>query len=229
LEEEKLLRPLNNLLILLYLCGFCESALADTQPINSCQISKKSCSDKNVSFENEILKLADDSIKKVETIRNDTEFQTLVGELQNRLTISPLQSRDKLIPGELYIFVSFSMGERALLNLAKEAKEYGATLILRGFKERSYKKTALALQKIIEKTGQGFLIDPELYTLFNIISVPTYVLTKSLLPSAEIRTSTPTHDRLNGHVSIRYALETFAKSGNFQEDANLILKKSEAK
>ncbi len=196
--------------------------------MNSCSISKKSCSHNKVSFDNEILKLADDSFKKVETLRKDAEFQTLVSELQNKsTTLNTEQHTDKLSLGELYIFVSFSMGEKALLNLAREAKLFGATLILRGFKERSYKKTAQALQKIIEKTGQGFLIDPELYKLFYIESVPSFILTEPFNLSSQERFSTPIHDRLRGHVSIRYALETFAKSGDFQEKANFIIKRGE--
>lgn len=211
-----MLRTLNNLLILLYIIGFSETLSAA-----SCSISKKSCSHTNTEFETEILKLVKDSYKKVEALQQDQDFQTLVGELKNQ-TPPPLQSQR--IPGELYIFVSFSMGEKALLNLAHEAKIFGATLILRGFKGGNYKKTAQALQKVIEKTGQGFLIDPELYTLFNITSVPTFILTKPFDVSPQERIATPLHDRLQGHVSIRYALETFAKSGEFQAQAQLMLR-----
>ncbi len=220
-----------NILISLYLFGFCESAFADSQPINSCQISRKSCSHTQTEFEKEFLKLVDESFKKVEVLQQDQDFQTLVGELKNQIqsSLKSQQIPDKQRPGELYIFVSFSMGEKALLNLAREAKEFGGTIILRGFKDRSYKKTAQSLQKIIEKTGQCFFIDPELYTLFNIMTVPTYVFTKPLLPVAELRTSTPTHDRLQGHVSIRYALEAFAKSGDFQSQAKNMLEQREAK
>ena len=60
-----------------------------------------------------------------------------------------------LSEASLYIFVSFSLGEKALLNLAREAKQFDAILVLRGFKEGSYRKTAQALQEIITKTGQG--------------------------------------------------------------------------
>jgi conjugal transfer pilus assembly protein TrbC len=123
-----------------------------------------------------------------------------------------------------YIFVSFSLGEKALLNLAQEAKQYGAILVLRGFKDGSYTKTAKALQNIIVKTGQGVVIDPELYSLFQITAVPTFVLTKPFSLQPQERIQTPIHDKLQGHVSVRYALETFAKEGDLGNEAQSLLK-----
>ena len=125
----------------------------------------------------------------------------------------------------LYLFVSFSLGEKALLNLAQEAKRWNATLVLRGFIEGSYAKTAKALQNIIIKTGQGFIIDPELFSLFAVTAVPTYVLSYPFQLNAVERTQTPLHDRIRGHVSIHYALEQFAKSGDLKEEANSLLEK----
>ncbi|MBX9786234.1 MAG: type-F conjugative transfer system pilin assembly protein TrbC, partial [Alphaproteobacteria bacterium] len=141
-------------------------------------------------------------------------------------------------PGELTLFVSFSMGEKALLNLAHEAKIYGTTLVLRGFKDNSYAQTVKALQKIIQETGQGFIIDQELFSLFSVTAVPTYVLSRPFqLQTLELQTpesktfeshvsernQTPIHDRLQGHVSFQYALEAFAKEGDLQNEAQSLL------
>lgn len=126
---------------------------------------------------------------------------------------------------QLYIFVSFSMGEKALLNLAQEAHAYGATLVLRGFKDNSYVKTAKALEKIILKAEQGVIIDPELYTLFSITAVPTFILSKSFQFNASERNQTPLHDKLQGHVSLKYALEIFAKAGDLKEEAQALLER----
>jgi len=131
--------------------------------------------------------------------------------------------------GRFYIFVSFSMGEKALENLAHEAGRYGATLVLRGFKDGSYRKTAQALQKIITITGQGFIIDPELYSLFAITAVPTFVLTKPFSLTTIERTQTPLHDRLQGHVSAQYTLETFVNAGDLKEVAKAFLQKGSTK
>jgi type-F conjugative transfer system pilin assembly protein TrbC len=119
------------------------------------------------------------------------------------------------------------MGEKALLNLAHEAKRFNATLVLRGFKDGSYVKTAQALQNIITKTGQGAIVDPELFTLFNVTAVPTYVLAKPFTIIAAERTQTPIHDKLQGHVSLNYVLEQFAKEGDFKDEARTLLNRGD--
>lgn len=187
------------------------------------ELNEKSCHTADLQI------LQKDSMQKVEALQQDKKFQEIVAELQgkepeNARKIQDLSAENK---AELLIFFSFSMGEKALLNLAHHAKRFGATLVLRGFKEGSYKKTAQALHKIILKTGQGILIDPELYTLFGITTVPTFVLTKPFQLNTGERTQTPVHDKLQGHVSTRYALEVITKEGNLKEEAHLILNRGE--
>ncbi len=181
----------------------------------------------------------------IESMQQDKEFRTfLTTSLQQRDNIldskefqdvvrtfkaSPLPAQNPIgvtkdTSAELTLFVSFSLGEKALLNLAHEAKLYGAALVLRGFKDGSYAKTVKALQKIIQKTGQGFIIDPELFSLFSVTAVPTYVLSRPFQHASE-RTQTPLHDRLQGHVSLQYALEIFAKEGDLKEEAHSLLEK----
>ncbi|MBP6951898.1 MAG: type-F conjugative transfer system pilin assembly protein TrbC [Alphaproteobacteria bacterium] len=167
------------------------------------------------------------SFQQREIILEDRGFQESVADLQVQ---DPLQashfkhnSNVKVQSGSLYIFVSFSLGEKALLNLAHKAKIYGATLVLRGFKDGSYLKTAQALQHIIQETGQGFMIDPELFSLFTVTVVPTYVLSKPFPFKAPDRTQASPHDRLQGHVSVSYALSVFAKEGSLKEDASSLL------
>lgn len=211
--------------------------------------------------------LLERSLKIVETVQKDKDFQSLLtesskqkdGVLESKefqevvatLRVSTLPSQKSLqssqnpigttknTSAELTLFVSFSLGEKALLNLAHEAKAYGATLVLRGFKNNSYAQTVKILQKIIQATGQGFIIDPDLFSLFSISSVPTYVLSrtfqlqtfesKTLESHALERTQTPIHDRLQGHVSLQYALEAFAKEGDLQNEAKSLLAKAQFK
>ncbi len=163
------------------------------------------------------------SFEQRDAALEDLEFQGLVTDLRVQAPLQTSQHKSKA--GSLYIFVSFSLGEKALLNLAQHAKAYGATLALRGFIEGSYAKTVQALQNIILKTGEGFIIDPDLFSLFSITAVPTYVLAKPFQLAAQTRTQTPLHDRLMGHVSIAYALESFAKSGDLTEEAQTLLDK----
>ena len=172
--------------------------------------------------------------QKKDLVLENKELQQFITELNEKaLTSFPTCQSTEKIPatnsqvhsseGNLYIFVSFSLVEKALMNLAHEAKRYGATLVLRGFQEGSYKKTIQTLQKIILKTGQGVSIDPELFALFSIFSVPTFILAKSFQLNSSEPTSLPLHDRLQGHISAHYALETFAKEGDLQSEAKALL------
>lgn len=213
----------------------------------------------HLSQDSEIQKLQEDSLKKIDTLLKDKEFQSVVSNLETRASCSAtnlsfgeiikdagaftggcktekrleslpdLISEDNFKNENFYIFVSFSLGEKALLNLAQDAKRYGATLVLRGFKAGSHVKTVQALQKIIEKTGQGVIIDPELFTLFAIQTVPTFVLSKPFHLNASERIQPPLHDRIQGHVSPQYALETFAKEGDLKNEVKSLLLAGEAK
>lgn len=160
------------------------------------------------AFLKEAETLSATSTKKVEEIVGTADFKSFLTDAKKQpQDLKPISSSSTL-----YVFVSFSVGEKSLLNLAQEAKQWNATLVLRGFKDDSLRKTVAALHKIIVKTGQGLMIDPELFSSFKITAVPTFVLATS---SAQ--------DRLQGHVSLQHALETFAKEGDLQGEAQALL------
>lgn len=221
-----------NLLILLYL--FSSELHAACQ---ECSKAKHSCRDafyQNLPIlDSSLIHLEKESFQKLEVLQQSKEFQDIVSGLQSGMlntknavhsasTAAGGISRESFKPS-FYLFVSFSLGEEALFNLAHEAKQFGVTLVLRGFREGSYRKTAQAFQKIITKTGQGVIIDPELFSLFSITAIPTFVLSKSFHLHSRIRIQTPIHDKLQGHVSVHYALETFIKEGKLKEEANSLL------
>lgn len=217
------------------------------------------CANQHLSQDSGIQKLQEDSLQKINTLLKDKEFQNIVLTLEPKAScsaanlssvgiskdagsltggcqigdklegLSELTPEDKSKHKNFYIFVSFSLGEKALLNLAQDAKRYGATLVLRGFKARSHVKTVHVLQKIIEKTGQGFIIDPELFTLFAIQAVPTFVLSNPFHLSVLKRRQTPIHDQIQGHVSAQYVLGTFSKEGALKDEAKSLLLTGETK
>lgn len=180
----------------------------------------------NRACKTELQDLHDETQQKIETLRNDPDFQEMSAELLQPISKS-LAAEDprKESKSELYVFVSFPMGEKALLNLAREAKPFGATFVLRGFFDGSYLKTAKAFQKIIAETDQRVLIDPELYTLFNVTAVPTFVLAKPFQLYAQERIQTPLHDQLQGHVSAHYAVEQFAEKGDLRREAQILVER----
>lgn len=117
----------------------------------------------------------------------------------------------------LYVFVSLSMPKLALLSLSLDAARLGATLVLKGLKDNSYKATAEYLQEMIHKTGNGFLIHPELFKAYAIDKVPTFVLSKMPLNHE------PHFDKVSGHISLNAALEKIAHAGDLSQDAATIL------
>ena len=68
-------------------------------------------------------------------------------------------------------------------------------------------------------------VDPELFTFFSVSSVPTYILAKPFQLNSSERTQAPLHDRIQGHTSVHYVLETFAKEGDLQNEAKALLTK----
>ena len=77
------------------------------------------------------------------------------------------------------------------------AKKIGAKLVLKGFKNNSFKETIKYTQKI------ALEVDPVAFKKFGITSVPSFVLS-----------SGDKFDKLVGNVSINYALTRFKDEGD---------------
>lgn len=77
--------------------------------------------------------------------------------------------------GDLLVFVSFSLPENDFLELAKQAKNYGATLIIRGFKNNRLSETKAAALKL-NASGARWSIHPQLFKTFSIDKVPAVVV-----------------------------------------------------
>lgn len=114
------------------------------------------------------------------------------------------------------VFVSFSMPETTIKQLAHDLKKLGGALVIRGLINNSFKDTSLYLQKL----GEGVLLDPTLFEKFNVVAVPTFIIVEGDLKSEQ----TPRHDRLRGNVSLKFSLEKVAKEGEIQS-TNLLLGK----
>ena len=115
---------------------------------------------------------------------------------------------------ELYIFVSLSMPKSRLIQLIIDANHYQAIVVLRGLKNNSYQETANFLQPVIQQAGCGLTIDPNLFKEYNITQVPVFVLYDSV---------TKKYDKFTGNISLKYALQEFAKNGDLQAEARNIL------
>ena len=107
-----------------------------------------------------------------------------------------------------YIFISLSMPKNLLEQYDQIAKQTGAKLVLRGFKNNSLKETIEVTQKL------ALQVDPMAFKKFGVTSVPSFVLVDD-----------STFDKLVGNVSIKYALEQFENQGDLKAQATEYLKR----
>lgn len=118
----------------------------------------------------------------------------------------------------LFVLVSLTMPPSSLDRLAAQAGKAGATLVLRGTVDGSFKKTTELTANIIRKhPGAQFQIDPTLFRRFNVVQVPTFVL--SVRPEDEKTCgrdcdANNTFARVAGDVTLDYALEHLAKQAD---------------
>ncbi len=102
----------------------------------------------------------------------------------------------------LRIFVSLSMPKNLLEQYDAIAKKIGAKLVLKGFKNNSFKDTIQYTQKIVVQ------VDPVAFKKFGITSVPSFVLSDN-----------DKFDKLVGNISINYALTRFKDEGDLRSKA----------
>lgn len=136
-----------------------------------------------------------------------------------------LFSQDTKANSHILIFVSFSVGETALMQYAQEAKKAGASLMFRGLIGDSLKTAALRLQTLVQKTQANFLIDPTLFRDFGIEKVPAVVVTVPNNASRDTLHERRSFDVVYGLTTLDYALEKIAREGETGSVAQTALQK----
>jgi len=128
----------------------------------------------------------------------------------------------------LYIFVSQSMPKSLLKNYLHEANKYGGVLVLKGLPQGSFKELTKFVIDLTGKSGDlqdiaaNIQIDDEAYEKFQVVSVPTIVLsfTSEYHPN---QTAIFKFDKIVGNVGVKYSLEEFSKKGELKEEARRLL------
>ena len=173
---------------------------------------------------------ADDSL---EVTKKDREWAIRLGETHREEFLKRMSERSKEYFGEdmlkprpsLQIFVSSSMPKSLLRSYAKEASIYGGVLVFRGLPNGSMiKLTELVRDISDEEYPAAMQIDDESFAMYGVDSVPAIILSQNE-GFGQIEKQNPKHDKIYGNVPIRYALESFAKSGKLADKANEILEK----
>jgi type-F conjugative transfer system pilin assembly protein TrbC len=141
----------------------------------------------------------------------------LAKELMNETLEAKLnQPGSDLKKGEtdLLVFVSFSLPEKLLIEYSKQAKEAGATLILRGLVEHSITKTQQKAA-IYNPVLASWEINPGIFRKFNIDKVPSIVLADA--SHEEIDSSgcafPADYIKIDGDLSIKQALYNMGWQG----------------
>ena len=131
----------------------------------------------------------------------------------------------------LMIFASFTMPKESLKRLVSQAKQVGAAVLLRGFKDNALRATALAI-KALDEQGCNVLIHPNAFIKYQIKAVPTVVLARAdNLDQAD-------HDgyavpgnfvAVAGDVSLDYALQEITRHApQFEPEARPYIRSLQA-
>lgn len=111
----------------------------------------------------------------------------------------------------LLLFVSLSMPQDSLTAYADQAEQAKATIVIRGVKDRSMRRTMEAVQKIIGERKVAWVIDPTAFDRFDVTTVPTVVLTAASLAGASCSTRECTAPdsfaKVAGEVPIDHSLQ----------------------
>lgn len=144
------------------------------------------------------------------------------GRVREMLNIGPADlpesvGEDRRYPGGVFVFASFSMPEPSLKAVVTDAADLGIPVVFNGFVDNSVLATEQRVRSIYEgsEISHGFIIDPTLFSRFEVTAVPTLVSTMVNLDVCDTQgcdgDEVPEHDRIAGNVPLRVLLEIIAK------------------
>lgn len=106
----------------------------------------------------------------------------------------------------LLVFLSLSLPDAILKEMAAQAPRYPARLVIRGLVNTSVQVT----QKRLQDLQMAVEIDPFLFEQFQVTRVPTFVWAQNTVQGVQ----TTGHDRLEGNVPLPYVWEQFQRRGS---------------
>ena len=158
---------------------------------------------------------------KAASIQNQSEHKSLIDTLMQS-TASGLQAKQKPQQAEgAVLFVSFSMPESLLFQLADEAARFNIPVVINGLVDGDFKKTIATFKRLTADATkqklnfQGVSIDPVWFSQFQIDSVPALVVTKHV-KSCEQGAVCPasSFDVVYGNSGLKKGLELIAYKGD---------------
>lgn len=113
---------------------------------------------------------------------------------------------------DLMVFVSASMPPDVIRNYSRQAKEYGAVMVLRGFVKDKMSETRKLITSL-NAGGAEWMIQPQSFKLFKIDRVPTIVLSMHAASGSLTEDGCAAESeyvKISGDVGIGPALNAFA-------------------
>lgn len=133
-----------------------------------------------------------------------TQYTT---ELRQRFERSESISTHLKKVSHVVVFLSFSMPDKSLESWLRQCKISGATPVIRGLINNSFKETMSVIKTLSNKVGIGVQLDPLLFQTFGIKHVPAVVYAKDIPECPANMDCKPiAFDVLYGDVSLNYAL-----------------------
>ncbi|TXT28275.1 MAG: hypothetical protein FD131_3228 [Rhodocyclaceae bacterium] len=106
-----------------------------------------------------------------------------------------------------YLFVSTTMNDGQLINLARQARNHGFTVVLNGFGSNdaeTQKRILNVNSACCDKSGPEWIVYPQAFRAFKVTAVPAFVIAKGLSGSPD------TFSKVTGAMTIPEALGIFA-------------------
>lgn len=116
--------------------------------------------------------------------------------------------------GALYVFVSMSMPKASIARVIADAEKSGAILVWRGLVGETFKDTFRVFRDLIGEHVVAMQIDPTKFERFNVVTAPATVLLLEPLQRCGDKCvePPPRHYRVDGDVSLGYALEAIVRA-----------------
>ena len=122
---------------------------------------------------------------------------------------------DRANTAEVLVFMSLAVPERSWRQWSAQAARIGAPMVLRGVVEGGLAATVRAIQDRGPQEGAG--IDPRLFRLFGIRSVPAVAAVPGGVPPCTSPGCSsdppPPHDLVTGNIGLDGALDAIAREG----------------
>lgn len=165
-------------------------------------------------YENDIQSIT----KKLTNTKRSEEMTQYATELKQRFNHSEDVSTHLKKVSHVVVFLSFSMPRKSLESWLRQCKISGATPVIRGLINNSFKETMLEIKQLSKKSGTGMQLDPILFKTFNIKQVPAVVFAKNIPECPSNMDCKPIdYDVVYGDVLLGYALGKINDSQSLED------------